>query len=49
MYKERGTRKGLEDLIFLYTGKKPIIIENLPAVCTKVNNGQDNRKDNKKN
>jgi phage tail-like protein len=49
MYRERGTRKGLEDLIFLYTGKKSIIVENLPAVCTKVTNGQDNRKNNKKN
>lgn len=38
MYRYRGTRKGLENLIFLYTGKKPIIIENFPIYCTKGNN-----------
>ncbi|MDQ1255022.1 MAG: hypothetical protein QG646_4301 [Euryarchaeota archaeon] len=31
IYRERGTRQGLENLIFFYTGKKPIIIENLPV------------------
>lgn len=48
MYKERGTRQGLEDLIFLYTGKKPIIIENLPAGCIKRRSGYENRKENKR-
>jgi phage tail-like protein len=33
MYRDRGTRKGLENLILLYTGKKPIIIENFPVYC----------------
>jgi phage tail-like protein len=37
MYRDRGTRKGLENLIFFYTGKKPVIIENLPVYCTKGN------------
>ena len=49
MYRERGTRQGLEDLIFLYTGKKPIIIENLPAGCIKRKPGYENRKENKRN
>ena len=48
MYRERGTRQGLEDLIFLYTGKKPIIIENLPAGCIKRRSGYENRKENKR-
>ncbi len=30
MFRERGTRQGLEKLISFYTGKTPIIIENLP-------------------
>ena len=29
LYRERGTREGLENLIFLFTGKKPLIVENL--------------------
>jgi phage tail-like protein len=29
LYKKRGTREGIEDLIEIYTGKKPIIVENL--------------------
>ena len=33
LYRERGTREGLENLILFYTGKKPIIIENLPVSC----------------
>lgn len=37
MYKERGTKAGLENLISFYTGKTPIIIENLPFDCTKGN------------
>lgn len=49
MYRKRGTRQGLEDLIFLYTGKKPIIIENLPAGCIKRRHGSENRKENKRN
>lgn len=45
MYRERGTRTGLEKLIFFYTGKKPIIIENFPLYCTKENTGNENRKE----
>lgn len=48
MYRDRGTRQGLEDLIFLYTGKKPIIIENLPAGCIKRRSEYENRKENKR-
>lgn len=48
MYRDRGTRQGLEDLIFLYTGKKPIIIENLPAGCIKRRSEHGNRKENKR-
>jgi phage tail-like protein len=48
MYRERGTRQGLENLIFLYTGKKPIIIENLPAGCIKRRSESENRKENKR-
>lgn len=44
MYKERGTRAGLENLILFYTGKKPIIIENLPFECTKGNTENENWK-----
>lgn len=47
MYRERGTRQGLENLIFLYTGKKPIIIENLPAGCIKKRSRSETRKENK--
>ena len=42
MYRDRGTRRGLENLIFLYTGKKPIIIENFPIYCTKGNTEDEN-------
>ncbi|HWQ48886.1 MAG TPA: phage tail protein [Methanosarcina sp.] len=48
MYRERGTRQGLEDLIYLYIGKKPIIIENLPAGCIKRRSGYENRKENER-
>jgi len=48
MYRERGSRQGLENLIFLYTGKKPIIIENLPAGCIKRISEYENRKENKR-
>ncbi len=43
MYRERGTREGLENFIFLHTGKKPIIVENIPAGCIKENQDQKNR------
>ncbi|MDD4248667.1 MAG: phage tail protein [Methanosarcina sp.] len=45
MYRERGTREGLENLIFFYTEKKPVIVENLPTVCPKENNGNESRKE----
>ena len=48
MYRKRGTRQGLEDLIYLYTGKKPIIIENLPAGCIKKNPESENLKGNER-
>ncbi len=48
MYRNRGTRQGLEDLIFLYTRKKPIIIENLPAGCIKRRSESESRKENKR-
>ncbi|WP_406661824.1 phage tail protein [Methanolobus sp. ZRKC3] len=31
IYKKRGTKEGLEELIELYTGKKPIIVEIYPT------------------
>jgi phage tail-like protein len=34
LYKKRGTREGLEDLIEIYTGNKPIIVENFQLRCT---------------
>ncbi|HII02553.1 TPA: hypothetical protein HA351_13195 [Methanosarcinaceae archaeon] len=40
LYRERGTREGLENLIILYTGKKPIIVENISSGCIKENQGQ---------
>ncbi len=46
LYRERGTREGLKNLIFLYTGKNPIIVENIPAGCIKEN--QDQKNENKK-
>ena len=42
LYRERGTREGLENLISLYTGKKPIIVENVPSGCIKKNKDQKN-------
>ncbi len=45
MYRERGTREGLENLIFFYTGKKPVIIENLPVSCTGEKPWNENRKE----
>ncbi len=45
LYRERGTREGLENLIFFYTGKKPIIVENFPVDRTKENNGNENQKE----
>lgn len=44
MYKERGTKTGLENLISFYTGKEPIIIENLPFECTKGSTENENWK-----
>lgn len=44
LYRERGTREGLENLIFLYTGKKPIIVENIPSGCIKKNQDRKNEK-----
>lgn len=50
MYRNRGTKKGLENLIFFYTGKKPIIIDIIPF-CTKGNkeNGEEHRSFRKNN
>jgi phage tail-like protein len=47
IYKVRGTRQGLEDLIFFYTGKKPTIIENLPADCIKRISASESRNGDK--
>jgi phage tail-like protein len=47
MYKERGTRVGLENLIYFYTGKKPIIIENFSLYCTKGNIKNENPNEDK--
>lgn len=49
MYRDRGTRKGLENLIFFYTGKKPIIVENFPVYCTKGNTEERNLNGNPNN
>jgi len=46
LYRERGTREGLENLIFFYTGKKPIIIENLPVSCKEEKSGNESIKEN---
>ncbi len=46
LYRERGTREGLENLIFLYTGKNPIIVENIPAGCIMENQNQKNENKN---
>ena len=35
LYREKGTREGLENLIFLFTGKKPLIVEKLHNDCKK--------------
>jgi len=47
MYKERGTRAGLEKAILFYTGKKPIIIENFTHNVNK-NMFTQSQKDNQK-
>jgi len=33
LYKKRGTREGLEELIEIYSGNKPIIVENFQLRC----------------
>jgi hypothetical protein len=33
LYKKRGTREGLEELIEIYTGNKPMIIEHFQLGC----------------
>ena len=33
LYKKRGTREGLEELIEIYTGNKPLIVENFRLRC----------------
>jgi phage tail-like protein len=48
LYRKRGTRTGLEDLLFFYTGKKPTIIENFLIRCVKENAGNENRKGDQK-
>jgi phage tail-like protein len=45
LYRERGTREGLENFIFFYTGKKPIIIENLPVSCKGEKTRNESRKE----
>jgi phage tail-like protein len=45
MYRKRGTREGLEELIFFYTGKKPTIIENFSIYCIKENALKENLKE----
>lgn len=43
MYRKRGTKEGLKNLICFYTGKNPIIIDNIPF-CSRENIENENKK-----